>query len=71
MVDFVVDGKLLPWIMKIDDNDKRPEFDPFEFALSKDTLYLLSQKDAKSTPITAALTAVTSRAGYEIAQRLG
>jgi type IV secretory pathway TraG/TraD family ATPase VirD4 len=71
MVSFVVDEKLTPWIQLMSNEDEREEFDPFSFALSKDTLYLLSQKGAKSTPITAALTAIVSRAGYDISQNMG
>jgi type IV secretory pathway TraG/TraD family ATPase VirD4 len=71
MVDFVVDDKLIPWIQRMGPDDDRPSFDPFDFALSNDMMYLLSQKGTRSTPITAALTAVTSRAGYEISQEMG
>ena len=71
MVDFVVDDKLIPWIQKMGPEDNRPAFDPFDFAISNDMMYLLSQKGTRSTPITAALTAVTSRAGYEISQEMG
>jgi type IV secretory pathway TraG/TraD family ATPase VirD4 len=71
MVSFMVDEKILPWIQKMDENDDRPEYNPFEFALSRDTLYLLSQKGANSTPITAALTAVTAKSGYDLSQNMG
>jgi type IV secretory pathway TraG/TraD family ATPase VirD4 len=71
MVDFIIDDKLVQWIQCAGPDDTRPEFDPFDFALSRETLYLLSQKGARSTPITAALTAVTARAAYEISQEMG
>jgi hypothetical protein len=71
MVSFMVDEKILPWIQKMSEDDNRPEYNPFDFALSRDTLYLLSQKGANSTPITAALTAVTARAAYDLSQNMG
>ncbi|MEU1312623.1 TraM recognition domain-containing protein [Streptomyces cinnamoneus] len=62
------DEKVLAWVTP----DKRhPRFDPEEFALSKDTLYLLSKKGGPASAVVAALADAVFTAGAEAGERHG
>lgn len=71
MVAFLADPDILSWINP-DPGDGtklgRPMFDPYEFCMSEDTLYLLSAQGRPSTALTAALTAVTCFTAFSRAQ---
>jgi type IV secretory pathway TraG/TraD family ATPase VirD4 len=62
------DEKVLAWVTP----DKRyPRFDPEDFALSKDTLYLLSKKGGPASAVVAALADAVFTAGAEAGERHG
>ncbi|MFI9311224.1 type IV secretory system conjugative DNA transfer family protein [Streptomyces triculaminicus] len=62
------DEKVLAWVTP----DKRhPRFDPEGFALSKDTLYLLSKKGGPASAVVAALADAVFTAGAEAGERHG
>ncbi|MEU6059079.1 TraM recognition domain-containing protein [Streptomyces sp. NPDC047097] len=62
------DEKVLAWITP---DKHRPRFDPEVFALSKDTLYLLSKKGGPAAAIVAALADAVFTAGAEAGERAG
>ncbi|MDG9728445.1 MULTISPECIES: type IV secretory system conjugative DNA transfer family protein [unclassified Streptomyces] len=64
------DEKVLAWVTK-DDRNRFPRFDPEEFALSKDTLYLLSKKGGPASAVVAALADAVFTAGAEAGERHG
>ena len=49
-------------------DERRGLFDPYEFATSEDTLYLLSAQGRPSTALTASLTAVVAFTAFQRAQ---
>ncbi|MEU2380326.1 type IV secretory system conjugative DNA transfer family protein [Streptomyces misionensis] len=62
------DEKVLAWVTP----DKRySRFDPEDFALSKDTLYLLSKKGGPASAVVAALADAVFTAGAEAGERHG
>jgi type IV secretory pathway TraG/TraD family ATPase VirD4 len=62
------DEEVLAWVMA---DKHRPRFDPEEFALSKDTLYLLSKKGGPSSAVVAALADAVFTAASEAGERHG
>jgi type IV secretory pathway TraG/TraD family ATPase VirD4 len=62
------DEKVLAWVTP--DSD-RPQFRPEDFALSKDTLYLLSKKGGPSSAVVAALADSVFTAASEAGERHG
>lgn len=71
MVAFLADPDVIDWIEPREDDGTdrgRPLFDPYEFATSEDTLYLLSAQGRPSTALTASLTAVTAFTAFQRAQ---
>ncbi|MEU8828852.1 TraM recognition domain-containing protein [Streptomyces sp. NPDC048636] len=62
------DEKVLAWVMP---DKARPEFKPEDFALSRDTLYLLSKKGGPSSAVVAALTDAVFTAATETGERYG
>ncbi|MCI1644384.1 MAG: TraM recognition domain-containing protein [Bifidobacterium crudilactis] len=71
MVSFLADPEIMDWIRPLpgDGTDEgRPLFDPYAFATSEDTLYLLSAQGRPSTALTAALTAVVAFTAFTRAQ---
>ncbi|MFD8154430.1 hypothetical protein ACFV28_27275 [Streptomyces sp. NPDC059720] len=61
-VSALLDEKVLSWVTP---DKHHPRFDPEEFALSKDTLYLLSKKGGPSSAVVAALADAVFTAGAE------
>lgn len=71
MVAFLADPDIIDWIRPQEGDGTpagRPMFDPYEFATSEDTLYLLSAQGRPSTALTASLTAVTAFTAFHRAQ---
>ena len=73
MVAFLADPEIIDWIAPERDTDgriceQRPMFDPYAFATSEDTLYLLSAQGRPSTALTASLTAVVAFTAFQRAQ---
>ncbi|MFE9387081.1 type IV secretory system conjugative DNA transfer family protein [Streptomyces sp. NPDC007025] len=62
------DERVLAWVTP--DKD-RPRFDPEEFALGRDTLYLLSKKGGPSSAVVAALADAVFTAASEAGERHG
>ncbi|MFJ3519777.1 type IV secretory system conjugative DNA transfer family protein [Streptomyces sp. NPDC090131] len=62
------DEKVLAWVSP---DRTRPRFDPEEFALSKDTLYLLSKKGGPASSVVAALADAVFTAAAEAGERHG
>lgn len=67
MVAFLADESVREWVVPVP-GDERPRFDPFSFATSEDSLYLLSAKGRPSTALTSALTATVAFEGFRRAQ---
>lgn len=67
MVAFLADPDLLDWVEPAD-KETRPVFDARAFALSHDTLYLLSAQGKPSTALTATFTAMTAFTAFNHAQ---
>ncbi len=71
MVAFLADPDVIDWIQPRE-GDGTPQgravFDPYEFATSEDTLYLLSAQGRPSTALTASLTAVVAFTAFQRAQ---
>lgn len=61
------DEKVLAWVTP----DDRPRFDPEQFALSTDTLYLLSKKGGPASAVVAALADAVFTAAAEAGERHG
>ena len=73
MVAFLADPEIIDWIDPHRDtngniDERRGLFDPYEFATSEDTLYLLSAQGRPSTALTASLTAVVAFTAFQRAQ---
>lgn len=71
MVAFLADPDIIDWIQPREGDGTpqgRPVFDPYEFATSEDTLYLLSAQGRPSTALTASLTAVVAFTAFQRAQ---
>ena len=73
MVAFLADPEIIDWIDPHRDtngniDERRVLFDPYEFATSEDTLYLLSAQGRPSTALTASLTAVVAFTAFQRAQ---
>ena len=62
------DEKVLAWVTP---GKHYPRFDPEDFALSKDTLYLLSKKGGPASAVVAALADAVFTAGAEAGERHG
>jgi type IV secretory pathway TraG/TraD family ATPase VirD4 len=62
------DEKVLAWVTP---DDEHPRFDPEEFALSRDTLYLLSKKGGPASAVVAALADAVFTAAAEAGERYG
>ncbi|MFI0141536.1 type IV secretory system conjugative DNA transfer family protein [Streptomyces luteogriseus] len=62
------DEKVLAWVTP---DGRHPRFDPEEFALSKDTLYLLSKKGGPASAVVAALADAVFTAAAEAGERHG
>lgn len=62
------DEKVLAWVTP---DDRHPRFDPEEFALSTDTLYLLSKKGGPASAVVAALADAVFTAAAEAGERHG
>ena len=72
-VAFLADPEIIDWIDPHRDtngniDERRGLFDPYEFATSEDTLYLLSAQGRPSTALTASLTAVVAFTAFQRAQ---
>ncbi len=63
------DEEIMPWVTP--PNVPLPVFDPAAFAVSRDTLYLLTESRAAASPLIAALTDIAMRAGRRHAERAG
>jgi len=61
------DEKIMSWVTPSD----MPDFDPHDFASSRDTLYLLSKSRSAAAPLIAALTDTAMRAAEKHAERCG
>jgi type IV secretory pathway TraG/TraD family ATPase VirD4 len=71
-IDFLRNETLLPWITRQGTEDNRPQFDPYAFAKSTDTIYLISREGAGSArAMTGALTMATLKAAEAVASRHG
>jgi type IV secretory pathway TraG/TraD family ATPase VirD4 len=71
-IDFLRNETLLPWITPQGTTDHRPQFDPYAFATSTDTIYLISREGAGSArAMTGALTMATLKAAENVASRQG
>ena len=71
MVAFLADPDIIDWIQPREGDGTpggRPVFDPYDFATSEDTLYLLSAQGRPSTALTASLTAVVAFTAFQRAQ---
>ena len=73
MVAVLADPEIIDWIDPHRDaegniDERRGLFDPYEFATSEDTLYLLSAQGRPSTALTASLTAVVAFTAFQRAQ---
>ncbi|MGA5183089.1 type IV secretory system conjugative DNA transfer family protein [Streptomyces pseudogriseolus] len=62
------DEKVLAWVTP---DDRHPRFDPEQFALSTDTLYLLSKKGGPASAVVAALADAVFTAAAEAGERHG
>ncbi|MGV9921529.1 type IV secretory system conjugative DNA transfer family protein [Streptomyces cellulosae] len=62
------DAKVLAWVTP---DDRHPRFDPEQFALSTDTLYLLSKKGGPASAVVAALADAVFTAAAEAGERHG
>ncbi|NGO40624.1 type IV secretory system conjugative DNA transfer family protein [Streptomyces ureilyticus] len=62
------DERVLAWVTP---DKSRPQFRPENFALSRDTLYLLSKKGGPSSAVVAALADAVFTAGAEAGERHG
>ncbi|MFF4902622.1 type IV secretory system conjugative DNA transfer family protein, partial [Streptomyces sp. NPDC001068] len=62
------DEKVLAWVTP---DKHHPRFDPEHFALSKDTLYLMSKKGGPASAVVAALADAVFTAGAEAGERNG
>lgn len=68
MVSFLADPNQTDWVKPRGEDDPRPRFDPYAFATSEDTLYMVSAKGRPSTAVTAALTATVAFTAYRRGQ---
>ncbi|RBP97867.1 type IV secretion system protein VirD4 [Bifidobacterium aemilianum] len=71
MCAFLGDPEIVEWVQPLEGDGKpggRPIFDPYDFATSDDTLYLLSAQGRPSTALTASLTAVVAFTAFQRAQ---
>jgi type IV secretory pathway TraG/TraD family ATPase VirD4 len=63
------DEEIMPWVTP--SPARLPAFSPADFAVSRDTLYLLTESRAAASPLIAALTDMAMRAGRRHAELAG